>query len=351
MWRRNKVKGEIHPLALQKTKHVNFLDHVTVREFANDLHPSAVFKIQHLSLHDFGESEEDTSYDECRNSYLLQIADECSESSTITAEDEVSVSSIVTGEDEVSETESSLEIESRLTDSDDEAEDIAGELYEEKMYFNKEHQFLPVSPKAESFKIKWSCKRKKKIKLRLRTPQRSRKLLFLGDMCTGKSSLITTYCRDKFHEEYYPTILHCCMSDAKVFGKDITLILVDSSGRDDFKPLRHCSYHYTDVAVICYSAGERATLERIKTYWLPELRENVPKCPFVIVEAKKDIRDDYEDKKYLMKVEEKTESLEYSRICKELDERIVPCGLGKEIGSRVGSRRIFHNLCSVSGWN
>lgn len=194
--------------------------------------------------------------------------------------------------------------------------------------------------KAESCKIEWTFKRKKKKKMVLKVPLRSRKILLLGDMNCGKTNLITTYCCDRYMEQYSPTILHYCHSDAKAFGRTVELILADVSGRDDFKPLRQCSYFKTDIAILCYSAGDRKTLERISSHWLPELNQHIPKCPFLIAETKKDIRDEFEDRECLLEEEGKTDSPEYREVCREM-EKIVPKGMGAQVAKQLGAEG-FH---------
>ena len=337
-------KKEVHPLLLQKTKHVNFSKSVSVQEFSEEQHPSAVFKIK-LSLS--SSSECSSLLTESEETSSLQADSTCSDSYA-ECSDEQSSLDIEDNSDEGIQV--FTELESRLVLSDaedwDQDEDDNEKCFlklsqkDESSTSGKRDRQNGVS-KVESYKIKWSCKRKKKNKLSLHTPQRSRKMIFLGDMSSGKSNLITTYCRDRFTEDHQPTILHCCLSDARVFGRKIPLILVDTPGRDDFKPLRRCSYHNTDVAILCYSAGDRVTLERIKSYWLPELNEHVRNCPFVIVETKKDIREEYEDKKNLLKKDGKIGTLEYDKVCEDLEERIVPEEMGAKLAEDLGAGGFF----------
>lgn len=329
---------EVHPLALQKTRHVNFSGFVQVRAFAEEQHPSAFFKIRQ-PLHETGGStllhaEQDSNM----HSFIHVGGSESSDTSTLSTEDGSWID------------EFAMQVESSLTISDDEDDEVIDEeeceattkeLCTDEICMLKEAGQQTASSKTESFKIKWSFKRKKRKRQRLKVPQRSRKILLLGDMNCGKSNLITTYCRDRYMERYFPTILHYCHSDAKVLGRTFGLILADTSGRDDFKPLRQCSYFKTDVAILCYSAGDRNTLERIKSYWLPELRKNMPSCPFIIAEAKKDIRDEYDDKKRKLELENLTDSLEYARICKEVDERVVPKAMGAQVAEELGAEGFY----------
>lgn len=202
-------------------------------------------------------------------------------------------------------------------------------------------QEFSATCKVESYKIKWSVKRKKKKRLRLQIPQRPRKILILGDMYVGKSNLITTYCRDRFVESYCPTFLHCCVSDVEVMGRDIPIILTEASGRDDYKRIRCCSYYKIDIVILCYSATDRNSLERIRSHWLPELKECAPGLPFVVTETKKDVRDEHLDKKNQLEREGRTDSQHYREICRKLEEEIVTEGAGAAMCKEVGGEKFF----------
>lgn len=375
--RRLKLKKEVHPLALQKT--VGFLETVQVREFAAEQHPSAFFRIkpecarsqsptfsdsgissitaseeeeeEEEEMEEEGEEEEEREEEgeeeereEEREEFLLQTWTRSPYGSRLrqTSSRSIHRSHSGSGMRPRIRSGSNTDCESWLTCSDSipvdvDEENTTGDFYKDSSCTLKEEGIKTI-PK-ESFKIKWSYKRKRKKKMCLKTPhaQRPRKVLLLGDMNTGKSNLITTYCKDRFFESYCPTILHFCCSDAKVLGRTFGLILVDTSGRDDFKPLRRCSYSQTDVAVLCYSAEVRGSLERIRSHWLPELRENAPNCPFVIAETKCDVRDEYKDKMYIL---EREEDLEYQRVCGKMKE-IVTEGMGERLAEELGAKGFY----------
>ncbi len=357
---------EVHPLALQNAKtKVTFSDFVHMKEFSEQ-HPSAFFKIRPSLVHLEGSNESlaESNSSSCsvldyrRNHSIIYLPS--SDSSTLSTEEGIETwKEDENSDDDQSDTE---EQEAAVCEDDTCPEDDEQCADDEIHVLKDEEAAASTASKAQSFKIKWSFKRKKKKRLRLKVPQRSRKFLFLGDMNCGKSNLITTYCKDRFFEQYQPTILHFCQSDVKVMKRTLDVILADTSGRNDFKPLRQCAYFKTDIAILCYSAENRNTLERIRTYWLPELKECAPKCPFVIVETKKDLREELEDKKTMLESEGKTESLEYQRISKELAEKIVPEGMGarvaRELGAegfystsaryRVGTRKMIQNITVIA---
>ena len=142
----------------------------------------------------------------------------------------------------------------------------------------------------------YPTKRPRRRQMRVRVCRRPRKILVLGDMTSGKTNLISAYGRDRFSETYIPTILNCFQTDAKIGSEVIDLVVVEVSGRDDFEPLRRRAYRRMDGAVICYSVDSVVNLNRIRDYWVPELRKYAPKAPFVLVGTKKDIRDSARDR-------------------------------------------------------
>lgn len=374
MWASKKRQNEVHPLLLTKTKHVNFAIHATVKEYRvkEEHHPSAVYKI---TVPPEKEKEEDdsslvlhTEEEWSKHFIITSLDDSCSESSTIYTEegDDLEREDYFEVQTEREQSNSEI-IDSRLTGLDDKAE-ACQDLSSEKKAITALRKKKSVkddssSPsKAKSIKIKWSVKRKRKRKMCLRVPVRPRKVVLLGDTKSGKSNLITTYCHDRFMNEHQETILNCCLSDAKAFGRDIELILVDTSGQKEFKKLRQCAYENTDVVVLCYSAGNRETLENLKSYWIKEAKESLSGCPMIVVETQRDIREEYEDKKKQMEKDGLTESDEYNRVCQELEDNIVPDGLGMKLAKilrvdgfysssaryRVGTRTLFQGAAKVA---
>lgn len=187
-------------------------------------------------------------------------------------------------------------------------------------------------------------RRPKCRKIIVRMCRRPRKILVIGDMTSGKTNLISAYGRDKFTENYTPTILHCYQTDAKICGETIDLVVVEISGRDDFEPLRRRAYHKMDAAVICYSVNSIVSLDRVRKFWVPELQKHASKVPFVIVGTKRDLRDEARDR-----LEEKLKSNDEEVIGEELkmgsrlraevnfNENFVSFDRGKRMASSVGA--------------
>ena len=171
--------------------------------------------------------------------------------------------------------------------------------------------------------------RRKRVPMK-RMVRRPRKVVVMGDMFSGKSNLISAYCRDKFSTNYTPTLLNTRLTDAKVFGENIELVVVEVVGRDDYARLRKCAYHKMDAIILCYSADNPDGLQRIVDYWMPELKSHAPKVPFILVATKKDIRDE-------LLYEQSDSTLER--------EGIVPTTKGQKVAKSIGAHTFLE--CSA----
>lgn len=182
-------------------------------------------------------------------------------------------------------------------------------------------------------------KKRKRVPRQCRRP---RKIVVIGDMCSGKSSLITAYCRDKFSELYIPTVLTSCMTDADVLGEKIELVVVEVAGRIDYAKIRRCAYHKMDLVILCYSADRPSSLAAIKTNWLPELKKIAPEVPYILVGTKTDIREEkmsaVERMKHLTK--EKVEDVDTDSLRPEkvLKDNIVTTRQGVEAAESIGAK-------------
>lgn len=121
---------------------------------------------------------------------------------------------------------------------------------------------------------------------------RRRKIILLGDMCCGKSALISAYCRDRFSEYYTPTVSKMFQTELQISRRFMAdFVVVDCPGRKDYACLRQSVCRGADAALLCYSTDCRQSLENIKTVWYPELQKYAPGIPVMLVGTKSDARD------------------------------------------------------------
>ena len=127
---------------------------------------------------------------------------------------------------------------------------------------------------------------------RVRIRRRPRKIVVVGTMNSGKSSLISAYCCDQFSDIYQPTILRCLPSDARVQGHRIDIIIVDTPGRIDYLPIRRCAYQKADLIMICFALDQPVTLDHVKDYWIQEIKKHTSSVPYILVGTCVDKRDE-----------------------------------------------------------
>lgn len=142
-----------------------------------------------------------------------------------------------------------------------------------------------------------AVKRRKVKHWRSRMHLRPRKIVILGDMGTGKSSLVSSYCNDKFTETYTPTLLRSMSTDAivsmRTVKQKLDLIIIDTPGRKDYRPIRACTYKKVDLILLVFALDEPETLDQACNYWIGEINEFLnPDIPIILVGTKQDIRDE-----------------------------------------------------------
>lgn len=78
----------------------------------------------------------------------------------------------------------------------------------------------------------------------------------------------------------------------------------DTAGQEDYDRLRPLSYPDTDVILMCFSIDSPDSLENIPEKWTPEVKHFCPNVPIILVGNKKDLRNDENIKRDLMKMKQ-----------------------------------------------
>jgi small GTP-binding protein len=114
----------------------------------------------------------------------------------------------------------------------------------------------------------------------------------VGDGAVGKTCLLVCFAKDKFPEEYVPTVFENYVKNMNTASNgDMMMDLWDTAGQEDFDRLRPLSYPDTDIVLICYSLVNRRSFENVKEKWAPEIRHYLPNVPWFLVGTKVDLRD------------------------------------------------------------
>lgn len=117
------------------------------------------------------------------------------------------------------------------------------------------------------------------------------KCVLVGDSAVGKTALLVRFSSETFPECYRPTVFDNTGVEVYMDGVHISLGLWDTAGNDQFKQIRPRSYQQADIVLICYSVANPTSLANVHNKWLPEVRENLPKVPVLVVATQTDLRE------------------------------------------------------------
>jgi small GTP-binding protein len=121
-----------------------------------------------------------------------------------------------------------------------------------------------------------------------------KKICMLGSFAVGKTSLVRRFVESIYSDVYQTTVgVKIDKKDVKVNGTDVSLVLWDIYGEDDYQKMRW-SYLRGAAGYLLVADGTRkATLE--KALQLEQrVREEVGVVPFVLVINKCDLQQDWE---------------------------------------------------------
>jgi len=118
------------------------------------------------------------------------------------------------------------------------------------------------------------------------------KLVVCGDGAVGKTCLLMCFTQEMFPREYIPTVFDNYSKNYDFSGRLVRLDLYDTAGQEDYDRLRVICYPNTDVFLVCFSVESEASLNNVKSRWVPELRHHAPEAKIVLVGLKSDLRND-----------------------------------------------------------
>ena len=102
------------------------------------------------------------------------------------------------------------------------------------------------------------------------------KIVLLGDVSVGKTSIASRYCKNSFNEHHINTIGGAYQQQNLVLnnGTKMKLHIWDTSGQDRFRSMTNLYYRDAQVAILTYDVTNEASLESLD-YWLKELNDKV----------------------------------------------------------------------------
>jgi Ras-related protein Rab-11A len=123
------------------------------------------------------------------------------------------------------------------------------------------------------------------------------KIVVIGDAAVGKSTLIHRFIKDKFKEDYRPTLgADLLRKQVEIEFEDkkfnCTLVLWDIAGQDRYKMIRALYFNGCVGAILVYDCTRLKTFENIKSIWLNDLLINAEEnVSHILIGNKIDLED------------------------------------------------------------
>ena len=102
------------------------------------------------------------------------------------------------------------------------------------------------------------------------------KIVLLGDVSVGKTSIASRYCKNSFNDYHINTIGGAYQQQKVVLdnGNMVKLHIWDTSGQERFRAMTNLYYRDAQVAILTYDVTNEQTLDNLQ-YWLDELNDKV----------------------------------------------------------------------------
>ena len=118
------------------------------------------------------------------------------------------------------------------------------------------------------------------------------KLIFLGDQCVGKSSILNRFYQDKFEPDYQATIgLDFHSKNTEINGTSIRLLLYDTAGQEKFKSLIPMYIRDANIILVVYDITLKDSFTHTE-HWVNETKDlKREDAIFVLIGNKIDLDD------------------------------------------------------------
>jgi len=147
----------------------------------------------------------------------------------------------------------------------------------------------PINSEENAIRIKPTPKEEEKTKTL------EVKIVLLGNINVGKTSIASRYCKNSFNEHHINTIGGAYQQQKVVLGNGamVKLHIWDTSGQERFRAMTNLYYRDAQVAILTYDITSESSFVGIE-FWIEELKykvenENMILC---LVGNKCDVSDD-----------------------------------------------------------
>lgn len=115
------------------------------------------------------------------------------------------------------------------------------------------------------------------------------KVILLGNMEIGKTSLIVRFTDDTFNED---DVVEIDQKDRtlEVDGKEVKILITDTAGQERFRTLTSSYYRNADAILLCYSVDDATSFEDVEGHMQEGSRYSQRSAKFVVA-TKSDVED------------------------------------------------------------
>jgi Ras-related protein Rab-1A len=118
------------------------------------------------------------------------------------------------------------------------------------------------------------------------------KVVAIGDMAVGKTSITMRFVKEKFSDKYQATIgVAHALKKLSVINKEVTMSIWDTGGQEMFDFIRPHYYMGADGGLIVYDVTRTESFANVER-WFEEIYKNCGNIPIILIGNKIDLKED-----------------------------------------------------------
>ncbi|KAI3499796.1 hypothetical protein L1887_35606 [Cichorium endivia] len=145
------------------------------------------------------------------------------------------------------------------------------------------------------------------------------RIVVAGDRGTGKSSLIVTAAGNDFPANVPPVLpptrLQKDMAPVHWLPERVPVDVIDTSASMENRGRLVDELKSADVVLLTYAFDKPSTVDRLSTFWLPELRRLEVRLPIILVGCKMDLIDKQQSRQALLPILQQFQEIEMHLEC------------------------------------
>ena len=104
------------------------------------------------------------------------------------------------------------------------------------------------------------------------------KTVIVGEILTGKTSIIYRYLEGQFKESYNSTLSPTNTSKLLQLEQGgILLDIWDTAGQEKYRGINKLFYNDAQIAILVYDITNRKSFEELKSYWIDQIKQSCSK--------------------------------------------------------------------------